>query len=55
LQIHDTMEDNNGKIVATLNGKWDKDLHYVIGGSFGKGKGSTKFWERKRDEGKEAG
>jgi len=51
LQIHDIVEDKKGKIVATLNGKRDKGLYYVIGGSFGKGKGSTEFWERKRDEG----
>lgn len=35
------MEDKKGKTVATLFGKWDDNLHYVIGGPFGKGKGSN--------------
>ncbi|QCE15074.1 oxysterol-binding protein-related protein 1B-like isoform X1 [Vigna unguiculata] len=40
-QIHGIVEDKKGKTVATLIGKWDESLHYVIGGSFGKGKGSN--------------
>lgn len=35
------MEDKKGKNVATLFGKWDESLHYVIGGNSGKGKGSN--------------
>lgn len=35
------MEDKKGKTVATLFGKWDESLHYVVGGQSGKGKGSN--------------
>ncbi|KAK7410947.1 hypothetical protein VNO78_02195 [Psophocarpus tetragonolobus] len=40
-QIHGTVEDKKGRTVATLFGKWDESLHYVIGGNSGKGKGSN--------------
>lgn len=35
------MEDKKGKTVATLFGKWDESLYYIIGGNPGKGKGSN--------------
>ena len=41
MQIHGIVEDKKGKTVATLFGKWDESLHYVIGGNSGKGKGSN--------------
>ncbi|KAJ1386600.1 Oxysterol-binding protein [Sesbania bispinosa] len=40
-QIHGVVEDKKGRTVATLFGKWDESLHYVIGGPSGKGKGSN--------------
>jgi len=46
------VEDKKGRTVATLLGKWDESLHYVIGASFGKGKGSNEsskphlLWKR---------
>ncbi|TKY73762.1 Oxysterol-binding protein-related protein 1C [Spatholobus suberectus] len=40
-QIHGIVEDKKGRTVATLFGKWDESLHYVIGGNSGKGKGSN--------------
>ncbi|CAJ2641416.1 unnamed protein product [Trifolium pratense] len=41
-QVHGTVEDKKGKTTATLFGKWDDSLHYIIGGHSGKGKGSNK-------------
>ncbi|KEH35651.1 oxysterol-binding protein-related protein 1C [Medicago truncatula] len=38
-QVHGTVEDKKGKTMATLFGKWDESLHYIIGA--GKGKGSN--------------
>lgn len=38
-QVHGIVQDRNGKTVATLFGKWDESLHYVIGECSGKGKG----------------
>nr|KYP40759.1 Oxysterol-binding protein 1 [Cajanus cajan] len=40
-QVNGVVEDKKGKTVATLFGKWDESLHYVIGGNSGKGKGSN--------------
>ncbi|GAU19522.1 hypothetical protein TSUD_303360 [Trifolium subterraneum] len=40
-QVHGTVEDKKGKTAATLFGKWDDSLHYIIGGHSGKGKGSN--------------
>ncbi|CAJ1974770.1 unnamed protein product [Sphenostylis stenocarpa] len=51
-QIHGIVEDKKGKTVANIFGKWDESLHYVIGGSSGKGKGSNEsskphlLWKR---------
>ncbi|XP_057421126.1 oxysterol-binding protein-related protein 1C-like isoform X2 [Lotus japonicus] len=36
-QVHGIVEDKKGKTVATIFGKWDESLHYVIGGHSGKG------------------
>jgi len=33
------VEDKKGKTMATIFGKWDESLHYIIGA--GKGKGSN--------------
>jgi hypothetical protein len=45
------VEDKKGKTAATLFGKWDDSLHYIIGGHSGKGKGSNSskphmLWKR---------
>ncbi|KAK2391257.1 oxysterol-binding protein-related protein 1C [Trifolium repens] len=50
-QVHGTVEDKKGKTAATLFGKWDDSLHYIIGGHSGKGKGSNSskahmLWKR---------
>ncbi|GAB2287467.1 Oxysterol-binding protein- protein 1C [Dionaea muscipula] len=37
-QVHGTVHDKSGKIVATLIGKWDESLHYVNGDYSGKAK-----------------
>ncbi|KAH9691002.1 Oxysterol-binding protein-related protein 1C [Citrus sinensis] len=37
-QVHGIVQDRNGKTVATLFGKWDESIHYVIGECSGKGK-----------------
>ncbi|KAG2709127.1 hypothetical protein I3760_05G224200 [Carya illinoinensis] len=37
-QVHGIVQDRNGKTVATLFGKWDESMYYVIGDSSGKGK-----------------
>lgn len=39
-QVQGIVQDRNGKTVATLFGKWDESMHYVIGEYLGKGKGS---------------
>lgn len=41
VQVYGVVEDKKGKTVATIFGKWDDNLHYVIGGHLGKGKGSN--------------
>lgn len=38
-QVHGIVQDKNGKTVATLFGKWDESMHFVIGDSSGKDKG----------------
>ncbi|XP_044510615.1 oxysterol-binding protein-related protein 1C-like isoform X2 [Mangifera indica] len=38
-QVHGIVQDRNGKTMATLFGKWDESMHYVIGDFSGKGKG----------------
>lgn len=30
-QVHGTVQDKNGKTVATLLGKWDESMHYILG------------------------
>lgn len=44
------VEDKKGKTAATLCGKWDEGLHYVIGDNSGKRKGSImssrRIWKR---------
>ncbi|XP_027360753.1 oxysterol-binding protein-related protein 1B-like [Abrus precatorius] len=40
-QVQGVVEDKKGRTAATLFGKWDESLHYVIGGNSGKGKGSN--------------
>lgn len=39
------IQDRNGKTVATLFGKWDESMHYVIGEYSGKGKGTEPLSE----------
>uniref|UniRef100_A0A1D1XJ99 Oxysterol-binding protein-related protein 1C n=1 Tax=Anthurium amnicola TaxID=1678845 RepID=A0A1D1XJ99_9ARAE len=39
-QVQGIVQDKSGKTVATLFGKWDESMHYVIGDCSGKGKGS---------------
>lgn len=46
-----SVQDMNGKTVATLFGKWDESMHYVDGDSSGKGKRFNKseahlLWKR---------
>lgn len=38
LQVQGIVQDKHGKTVATLIGKWDESMHYVIGDFSGKGK-----------------
>ncbi|KAJ8647301.1 hypothetical protein MRB53_000324 [Persea americana] len=44
-QVQGTVHDKNGKTVATLFGKWDESMHYVLGECSGKGKGSEAISE----------
>nr|XP_023891922.1 oxysterol-binding protein-related protein 1C-like isoform X1 [Quercus suber]XP_023891923.1 oxysterol-binding protein-related protein 1C-like isoform X2 [Quercus suber] len=37
-QVQGIVQDKHGKTVATLIGKWDESMHYVIGDFSGKGK-----------------
>ena len=39
------VQDRHGKTVATLFGKWDESMHYVIGDCSGKGKGTDTLSE----------
>lgn len=36
--MHGVVHDRSGKTVATLFGKWDESMHYVLGDYSGKGK-----------------
>ncbi|KAL6992945.1 Oxysterol-binding protein-related protein 1C [Sarracenia purpurea var. burkii] len=52
-QVHGTVQDKNGKCVATLIGKWDESVHYFKGDCSGKGKGSDSskahlLWKRSK-------
>ncbi|XP_031273625.1 oxysterol-binding protein-related protein 1C-like isoform X1 [Pistacia vera] len=38
-QVQGIVQDRNGKTLATLFGKWDESMHFVIGDFSGKGKG----------------
>ncbi|XP_019432401.1 PREDICTED: oxysterol-binding protein-related protein 1B-like isoform X2 [Lupinus angustifolius] len=40
-KVQGVVEDNKGRTVATLHGKWDESLNYGIVESSGKGKGSN--------------
>ncbi|XP_010916541.1 oxysterol-binding protein-related protein 1C isoform X1 [Elaeis guineensis] len=44
-QVHGIIQDRNGKIAATLFGKWDESMHFVHGDCSGKGKGSEPLSE----------
>lgn len=45
MQVQGVVQDRSGRTVATLFGKWDESMHYVMGDCFGKGKGSEQFSE----------
>lgn len=45
LQVQGIVQDRHGKTVATLFGKWDESMHYVIGDYSVKGKGSETLSE----------
>lgn len=51
-QVHGTVQDRNGKTVATLLGKWDESLHYVFGDYSGKKSGTVSeahmLWKRSK-------
>ncbi|XP_006650469.3 oxysterol-binding protein-related protein 1C [Oryza brachyantha] len=53
-QVQGVVQDRSGRTVATLFGKWDESMHYVMGDCFGKGKGSENLseahllWKRSR-------
>ncbi|XP_077225072.1 oxysterol-binding protein-related protein 1C-like [Tasmannia lanceolata] len=44
-QVQGIVQDRNGKTVATLFGKWDESMHYVLGDFSGKSKGSEPLSE----------
>jgi len=44
-QVQGVVQDRSGRTIATLFGKWDESMHYVMGDCFGKGKGSEQFSE----------
>ncbi|KAE8721105.1 Oxysterol-binding protein-related protein 1D [Hibiscus syriacus] len=44
-QVHGIVQDRNGRTVASLLGKWDESMHYVIGDYYAKGKGQESFSE----------
>lgn len=44
-QVQGVVQDRNGRTVATLFGKWDESMHYVMGDCFGKGKGTEQLSE----------
>lgn len=45
LQVQGVVQDSNGRTVATLFGKWDESVHYVLGECSGKGKASETMSE----------
>lgn len=45
LQVHGIVQDRNGRTVATLFGKWDESMHYVLGDYTGKLRGSEPLLE----------
>ncbi|KAK4747460.1 hypothetical protein SAY87_014046 [Trapa incisa] len=53
-QVHGIVQDRNGKTVATLFGKWDESMHYLIGDTSGREKEldslseARLLWERSR-------
>lgn len=52
LQVQGTVQDKNGKTVATMFGKWDESMHYVLG-DCSKGKGRSSYeqhllWKRNK-------
>ncbi|KAJ4870607.1 Oxysterol-binding protein-related protein 1C [Raphanus sativus] len=56
-QVHGIVQDKSGKTVATMFGKWDESIHYVIGDCSGKGKlsedtsGAQLLWKRSKPPG----
>ncbi|KAI6689378.1 hypothetical protein NL676_026206 [Syzygium grande] len=44
-QVHGIVQDRSGKTVATLFGKWDESMHYIIGDCSGMGRGSDSLSE----------
>ncbi|KAJ0233259.1 Oxysterol-binding protein-related protein 1C [Hirschfeldia incana] len=56
-QVHGIVQDKSGKTVATMFGKWDESMHYVIGDCSGKGKlsedmsGAQLLWKRSKPPG----
>eukprot|EP00268_Persea_americana_P046549 TRINITY_DN4800_c0_g1_i7.p1 TRINITY_DN4800_c0_g1~~TRINITY_DN4800_c0_g1_i7.p1 ORF type:complete len:405 (-),score=62.00 TRINITY_DN4800_c0_g1_i7:239-1453(-) len=44
-QVQGVVQDSNGRTVATLFGKWDESVHYVLGECSGKGKASETMSE----------
>ncbi|RVW17648.1 Oxysterol-binding protein-related protein 1C [Vitis vinifera] len=44
-EVQGIVQDRHGKTVATLFGKWDESMHYVIGDCSGKGKGNDTLSE----------
>ncbi|GMY12627.1 oxysterol-binding protein-related protein 1C-like isoform X1 [Fagus crenata] len=44
-QVQGIVQDKNGKTAATLIGKWDESLHYVLGDGSRKGKGPDSLLE----------
>ncbi|XP_056167331.1 oxysterol-binding protein-related protein 1C-like isoform X2 [Syzygium oleosum] len=44
-QVHGIVQDRSGKTVATLFGKWDESMHYIIGDCSGIGRGSDSLSE----------
>ncbi|KAJ0971624.1 hypothetical protein J5N97_019583 [Dioscorea zingiberensis] len=44
-QVQGVVQDRNGKTVATIFGKWDESVHYVLGDCSNKGKWSEPFSE----------
>jgi oxysterol-binding protein 1 len=45
MQVQGVVQDRNGRTVATLFGKWDESMHYVMGDCFGKGMGTEHISE----------